>query len=51
MIDLNNFKNINDTMGHNAGNEVLKEIATRWKFAADSGLSRTKDFVTRQGGD
>lgn len=51
MIDLNNFKNINDTMGHNAGNEVLKEIATRWKFAADSGLSGTKDFVTRQGGD
>ena len=51
MIDLNNFKNINDTMGHNAGNEVLKEIATRWKFAADSGLSGTKDFITRQGGD
>ena len=51
MIDLNNFKSINDTMGHNVGNEVLKEIATRWKFAADSGLSGTKDFVTRQGGD
>ena len=51
MIDLNNFKGINDTMGHNAGNEVLKEIATRWKYAADSGLSGTKDFITRQGGD
>ena len=51
MIDLNNFKSINNTMGHNAGNEVLKEIATRWKYAADSGLSGTKDFITRQGGD
>ena len=51
MIDLNNFKSINDTLGHNAGNEVLKEIATRWKFAADSGLSGTHDFITRQGGD
>ena len=51
MIDLNNFKSINDTMGHNAGNEVLKEIATRWKYAADSGLSGTRDFITRQGGD
>lgn len=51
MIDLNNFKNINDTMGHNTGNEVLKEIATRWKYAADSGLSGTHDFITRQGGD
>jgi diguanylate cyclase (GGDEF)-like protein len=51
MIDLNNFKGINDTMGHNVGNEVLKEIATRWKYAADSGLSGTKDFITRQGGD
>ena len=51
MIDLNNFKAINDTMGHNTGNEVLKEIATRWKYAADSGLSGTQDFITRQGGD
>lgn len=51
MIDLNNFKSINDTLGHSAGNEVLKEIATRWKFGADSGLSGTRDFITRQGGD
>ena len=51
MIDLNNFKGINDTMGHSAGNEVLREIATRWKYAADSGISGTHDFITRQGGD
>ena len=51
MIDLNNFKSINDTVGHNTGNEVLKEIATRWKFALESNLSGTLDFIIRQGGD
>ena len=50
-IDLNNFKSINDTLGHNAGNTVLTEIARRWKNAADTGQSGTLDFVTRQGGD
>lgn len=49
--DLNNFKSINDTMGHEAGNKVLIEVANRWKTAADTGLSGTVDFVTRQGGD
>jgi diguanylate cyclase (GGDEF)-like protein len=49
--DLNNFKSINDTMGHKAGNKVLIEVANRWKTAADTGLSGTVDFVTRQGGD
>lgn len=50
-IDLNNFKSINDTMGHDMGNVVLTEIAKRWKAAADSRLSGTLDFITRQGGD
>lgn len=51
MIDLNNFKNINDTLGHNVGNNVLIEVANRWKEAAESGLSGTVDFISRQGGD
>ena len=38
-------------MGHEAGNEVLIEVANRWKTAADTGLSGTLDFVTRQSGD
>lgn len=50
-IDLNNFKSINDTMGHDTGNKLLKGIADRWKTAADSGLSGTNDFIARQGGD
>ena len=50
-IDLNNFKSINDTMGREAGNEVLAAIAERWIAAAESGETGTLDFVTRQGGD
>ena len=50
-IDLNNFKTINDTMGHATGNDVLREIASRWRSAADSRATGTRDFITRQGGD
>ncbi|MBQ4486499.1 MAG: EAL domain-containing protein [Oscillospiraceae bacterium] len=50
-VDLNNFKSINDTMGHNTGNEILKEIAERWKKVANERLSGTYDFVARLGGD
>ena len=50
-IDLNGFKGINDTMGFKTGNEVLKEVASRWKKIADSGLSETLDFITRISSD
>ncbi len=50
-VDVNNFKSINDTMGHETGNEVLKGIADRFREVAASEESKTKDFVTRQGGD
>ena len=50
-INLNNFKSINDTMGFDAGNSVLTEIASRWKNIADAGLSGTLDFITRIGSD
>ena len=47
-IDLNNFKSINDTLGFDAGNQVLAEIAKRWNAIpvfedpdADLFLSRT----------
>ena len=50
-IDLDNFKSINDTMGNRVGDDVLREVAKRWKDLADSGKAGTIDFVARLGGD
>ncbi|MGR3220178.1 MAG: GGDEF domain-containing response regulator [Candidatus Anammoxibacter sp.] len=46
MIDIDNFKMINDTLGHQTGDVVLREIATIIK---DS--TRTSDVVGRYGGE
>ena len=50
-IDLNNFKSINDTMGHDSGDETLRETARRWKDLANSGKTGTVDFIARKTGD
>ncbi len=46
LIDLNHFKEINDTLGHAAGDQVLIEVANRLARAAQDG-----DLVARLGGD
>lgn len=45
-IDLDDFKSINDQMGHQAGDQVLQEIAQRL-----AGHVRQADHVSRMGGD
>ncbi len=44
--DLNGFKLVNDTFGHNAGDQVLSVVAQRWRS-----LLRRKDWMGRWGGD
>ena len=45
-IDIDYFKQYNDTYGHQAGDKVLRDIGTLLKKS-----TREKDIVTRYGGE
>lgn len=46
VIDLDKFKQLNDTAGHQAGDDVLRTVAGRMRSAVRSG-----DLIARTGGD
>ena len=46
VMDLDRFKDINDTFGHSYGDELLRDVGERLRIAVD-----TNDMVARLGGD
>jgi diguanylate cyclase (GGDEF)-like protein len=46
LLDLDRFKDLNDTQGHGAGDRLLRELAAGW-----SGAVRGRDLLARLGGD
>jgi diguanylate cyclase (GGDEF)-like protein len=46
MVDVDHFKRVNDTLGHEAGDDVLRLVAQTLQF-----MTRSTDMVARYGGE
>jgi diguanylate cyclase (GGDEF)-like protein len=46
ILDLDDFKGVNDRLGHSAGDDLLRELTAQW-----SKRLRTSDLLGRHGGD
>ena len=46
LLDLDNFKDINDTHGHDVGDQVLKDVGVQLHRS-----TRSQDLVSRWGGE
>jgi diguanylate cyclase (GGDEF)-like protein len=46
LVDLDRFKEVNDTQGHAAGDRLLVDLSKKWR-----GTLRSSDFLMRYGGD
>ncbi|MBR5683761.1 MAG: bifunctional diguanylate cyclase/phosphodiesterase [Ruminococcus sp.] len=50
-IDLNHFKSINDSLGQEAGNQVLIGVSQCWKAISEEESSDIRQYITRINGD
>ena len=46
VIDVNDFKNVNDSLGHSVGDQILRQMAQRFRASVDP-----QDVLARPGGD
>lgn len=51
LIDVDHFKNVNDTYGHSAGDEILRQVATVISDVATQFTSDPQTLIARYGGE